>query len=244
MGSRALARLLKVIDAVLAVASILFVALVVPNKGTEIANTNPDLAWMYWPCMALAAIAVIIAAVIGVLMWLVCSDMEIGEMSTPRNSRRLKAMSVFAILEAIVFAIATGVFFVLKQIQGNVLTALLVIIIVFLVLGILFFALSVLVIKLGERKVRKAEKKRAKEEAKQAKIEAREAKRQGKQRAEDDAQQPLLEQTEVLEPDVIEDAPDAAPEEQAFEDLPFSEQPDSIEIGEQPKWQAPELPED
>ncbi|MBQ2061824.1 MAG: DUF2975 domain-containing protein [Oscillospiraceae bacterium] len=75
-----------------------------PMLGKEMAVTEPEFAWAYWPCLIWAWVFALPVFAAVYPAWLVCSSISApGGAFTRQNARCLRVISLLAFADAVVF---------------------------------------------------------------------------------------------------------------------------------------------
>lgn len=115
-------------------AAVLFLAIVfVPDLGEEAVRVNPNLAWLYLPCLLyiwFTALPVFAALVIA---WLIFAEIGRDNSFCLANARRLRTISFLALTDTLLYILWTIALGVLHALHPGVLVG--VICIVFMGLG-------------------------------------------------------------------------------------------------------------
>ena len=101
MKQREYVRWLRALVVLAGLALLALVGALVPTLAGEIARSNPELAYLYWPGVLFvwATAAPVYAAL--AQAWLVCGSIGAGQAFCQRNVGRLKTMGLCMVIDAV-----------------------------------------------------------------------------------------------------------------------------------------------
>ena len=112
MQQKELSICLKVLDAIITLGCLWFILYYLPHGGFRLMagtlNIAPLDAWPA-PTMVLAFIAAVPVAAIGINCWLIFTDIGNDKSFSVVNARRLRTVSIVALVEAVVFIVIAAV---------------------------------------------------------------------------------------------------------------------------------------
>lgn len=92
---------------ILVALAVLFLAVVfVPDMGEELARQNPNLDFMYMPCLIYVWVTVLPVAAALVLSWLIFTDIGRDNSFSAANAARLKGISILALADTALYILA------------------------------------------------------------------------------------------------------------------------------------------
>ncbi len=116
--------------------------LIVPALGKEAVLMNPELHYMFWPCLVFIWITAIPFYIALYKSWLICEEISKDNSFCIENAKRLKLIGKLALLECILYLIAMVVLFILNLLHPSVMLFILFIIFVGVSISIASAALS------------------------------------------------------------------------------------------------------
>ncbi len=115
MKQKELARALKGIVLLCLVAGLLLCGLLVPSFGMSLARENPEIAWMFWPCLAALWLTCVPVLAVLVLVWRIASEIGRDNSFCTKNALRLKWICWLAVLDTGLYLLGGIVMFALLR---------------------------------------------------------------------------------------------------------------------------------
>lgn len=106
MKQKELAAALKGIIILCILALALLAGLLLPSFGQSIAGENPELAWMFWPCLGFAWLTCVPVLAVLVLVWKLATQIGADNSFCPENARRLKWICCLAMVDTGLYVLA------------------------------------------------------------------------------------------------------------------------------------------
>jgi hypothetical protein len=105
MKQKELSVWLRVVVVLIGVAVVFLGAVFLPMLGGEAAGMNPELSWLFWPCLLYlwATILPVLAAL--VLAWLIFAEIGRDNSFCMANARRLRAISILALVDTLLYIV-------------------------------------------------------------------------------------------------------------------------------------------
>lgn len=142
MKQTELAKWLKLVIAFAAFIGVLLCSLIVPALGKEAVLMNPQLEYMFWPCLVFIWITAIPFYIALYKSWLICEEISKDNSFCIENAKRLSLISKLALLECILYLIAMVILFILNLLHPSIILSVLFIIFVGIFIAIASAALS------------------------------------------------------------------------------------------------------
>ncbi len=101
-----MATLLKFIVIIAAIIGFLFLIFLIPNEGQIIARVNPEVAYMYMPCLIYIWIMAIPYYLVLMLLWKIFDEISKDNPFSDKNSIMLRKISILSFLELALCLIA------------------------------------------------------------------------------------------------------------------------------------------
>lgn len=113
MKQKELAAALKGIVLLCLLAGVMLCGLLIPSFGRSIAFDNPEVAWMFWPCLiGLWITCLPVLAALG-LVWRIATEIGRDNSFCRENAQRLKIICCLAMADTAVYLIGAVIFFFL-----------------------------------------------------------------------------------------------------------------------------------
>ena len=106
MKQKELAVALKGIVILCLLALGLLALLLAPSFGQDIAGANPEVAWMFWPCLIYLWLTCVPVLIVLVLVWRLATEIGRDHSFCPENARRLKCICCLAIADTGIYVLA------------------------------------------------------------------------------------------------------------------------------------------
>lgn len=153
MNQKELAAALKVILLMCLLAGLVLCGLLIPSIGREIAAENPEVAWMFWPCLAALWITCLPVLAVLALVWRIATQIGRDNSFCVENARRLKWICCLALADTGVYLAGAVVFFILfRGLPPFLLWCFLAVILVGVAIAVVSAILSHLIQKAAELK--------------------------------------------------------------------------------------------
>ncbi|MGI6200218.1 MAG: DUF2975 domain-containing protein [Christensenellales bacterium] len=142
MKQREYVRWLRALVVLAGLALLALVGALVPTLAGEIARSNPELAYLYWPGVLFvwATAAPVYAAL--AQAWLVCGSIGAGQAFCQRNVGRLKTMGLCMVIDAVLYLLAMVLLIAMNLGHPSILLVILAVVFVGVALAVVFFTLS------------------------------------------------------------------------------------------------------
>lgn len=131
------AKWLKCIVLISVFVGLVLSGLIIPALGSDAVGMNPELGYMYWPCLIFIRIMAIPFFVALWKVWLICDEISKDNSFCKQNTQRLKFISKLAILEVLLYFAAAIVLLILNLLHPSLLL---------IVLFIMFIGISIAVV--------------------------------------------------------------------------------------------------
>lgn len=152
MKQKELAKWLKLVIAFAALIGVFLCLVIIPTLGHDFALMNPELDYMYWPCLIYIWITAVPFYFALYKAFLICREISADNSFCTENAQRLKEISKLALSECILYLAAMIILFVLNLLHPSILLIMLFIIFTGISIAIISAALSHLVEKASELK--------------------------------------------------------------------------------------------
>ncbi len=152
MKQKELAKWLKLVVSFAALTGALLCFVVAPALGRDAVLMNPELDYMYWPCLIfiwITAVPFYFALYKG---WLICREISKDNSFCQENAQRLKDISKLALSECILYLAGAIILFIRNLLHPSILLMTLFIIFVGISIAAVSAAISHLVEKASELK--------------------------------------------------------------------------------------------
>jgi hypothetical protein len=152
MKQKELAKWLRIIIVFAALTGAFLSFVIAPALGREAVLMNPELEYMYWPCLIFIWITAVPFYFSLYKGWLICQEISNDNSFCQENAQRLKEISKLALSECILYSVAMIILFVLNLLHPSILLMTLFIIFVGISIAVVSAAISHLVEKASELK--------------------------------------------------------------------------------------------
>lgn len=113
MKQKELAAALKGIVILCLLAGIVLCGLLIPSIGMNVASGNPEVAWMFWPCLTALWITCLPVLAVLALVWRIATEIGRDNSFCVKNARRLKWICCLALADTGVYLVGAIVLFAL-----------------------------------------------------------------------------------------------------------------------------------
>lgn len=152
MKRKELAKWLKMVIVFAALIGVFLCIVLAPALGHDAVSMNPELDYMFWPCLIFIWITAIPFYVALYKVWLICQEISKDNSFCLENAKRLKEISKLALSECIFYLIGMIILLSMNLLHPSVFFMMTFIIFVGVSIGIVSAALSHLVEKASELK--------------------------------------------------------------------------------------------
>lgn len=121
MKQTELARWLKLIVITAAVCCAALGGVLVPYIGLEEARATPDLAWLFWPCLAFFWLTELVVLAALYQAWRIFTEIGRDNSFCAENAARLRTVSRLAIADSVLYALGAVVLVCLNAMNPGVL---------------------------------------------------------------------------------------------------------------------------
>lgn len=94
--------------------------LIAPELGREFAQGNPEIAYMFWPCLIFIWITAVPVTVTLVLVWLIAVEIGRDNSFCLENAARLRTISLLAAIDTVLYFLAAAVLAGLKMLHISI----------------------------------------------------------------------------------------------------------------------------
>lgn len=143
---------LKTVAVIVGIMGLLLFFLIFPISGHDIAEQNPDIAFMYWPCMIYLWIMAVPCYVALWQFWRIAVEIGRDNSFCHANVIALEIIGRMSLLDTILLFSGSAVIFIIKALTPAVLLAIVFICILGIAMSVLCAALSHLVEKAASLK--------------------------------------------------------------------------------------------
>ncbi|SHJ81495.1 Protein of unknown function [Clostridium amylolyticum] len=147
-----LSKWLKFVIAFAAFIAAILCLLIVPALGKEAVLMNPELDYMFWPCLVFIWVTAIPFYIALYKAWLICQEISKDNSFCIENSKSLKLISKLALLECILYLAAMFILLILNLLHPSIILGVLFIIFVGISIAIASATISHLVENASELK--------------------------------------------------------------------------------------------
>ena len=131
---------------------LIILAILIPSLGKSAVELNPELEYMYYPCLVYILITSIPFYIGLWKSWGICCEIAKDNSFSEKNAKSLKFIGNLALLDGIIYFIGAIILLILKVLHLNIFIILLVIIFFTIALAVVFASLSHLVRKASDLK--------------------------------------------------------------------------------------------
>lgn len=121
MKQKELSIWLRVIVALGFVCVVFLGGVIAPELGREMAWGNPELAYMFWPCLAYIWLTAVPVIIFMVLVWLIAVEIGRDNSFCVENAQKLRACSILALADTLLYIFAAVVLGAMKALHISVL---------------------------------------------------------------------------------------------------------------------------
>lgn len=131
---------------------VLLCLLIIPSLGKDAVNMNPELSYMYWPCLIFLWITAIPFYIALYKLWLISEEISKDNSFCMENAKGLKDISNLALSECILYLLAAILLFSFKVLHPGILIIILFIIFIGVAIAVASATVSHLVEKASNLK--------------------------------------------------------------------------------------------
>lgn len=147
-----LTKWLKYIIIITSFIGFFFIFLIAPWIGKDFTTFEPSLAYLFWPCLIFIWVTAIPFYIALGISWFICNDVLRDSSFSKQNAKRLKVISKLALLESILYVVASIALFVFNLLHPSILLIILFIIFIGIAIAVVTAVLSHLVEKASDIK--------------------------------------------------------------------------------------------
>lgn len=147
MNQSNLSKWLKFITTLVGIMGAIVFFIILPQIGNELAITNKEFAFCYWPWLVFIWVMAIPCYLVLVLFWKICREIENDNSFSKKNATLLGWISRLAIIDTIICFIGNIVFFFLGMSHPSVVIGFLFVIFAGIAIAVVSAALAHLVEK-------------------------------------------------------------------------------------------------
>lgn len=152
MKQKEVARWLKVIVVITGLIGMAACCWVAPALGMDLSLMNPDLKWLFWPCLIFIWITAVPFYWILLIGWRLCSAIEGDEFFTSYSARCFKHISLLAVAECLLYLAGMVTLLVMQVLHPSIMMAMGLVIFIALAIALAAAALSHLIQKAADMK--------------------------------------------------------------------------------------------
>lgn len=152
MKQKEVARWLKVIVVVTCLIGMAACCWVAPMLGLNFALVNPDLKWLFWPCLIFIWISAIPFYWILVIGWRLCSAIERDDFFSDYSARCFKHISLLALIECPLYLAGMIALFAIQLLHPSIFMGMGLVVFIGLAIALIAAALSHLIQKAADMK--------------------------------------------------------------------------------------------
>lgn len=144
-----LVRWLKGIGIIASVMGLILCFCMAPAVGRDIAKANPELDYMFWPCLIFIWISAVPFYTALVQCWLICNEIQKDKAFCSLNVKRLKRIGKLALSECLLYFAALVILAFMDLLNFGILIVIVVILCIGFAIAIFSAVLSHLAAKAG-----------------------------------------------------------------------------------------------
>jgi len=126
---------------------IAFCGFIIPELGKEAVMMNPELAWLFWPCLIFIWITAVPFYLALWKAWLICREIARDNSFCEENARRLREIGGLALSESVLYCAAAVALMIMNLLHPGILLLILFFIFVGIAVAVVSGTLSYLVKK-------------------------------------------------------------------------------------------------